>query len=54
MPNPKFQRHRLKHATNKAVIHNELEFSEELSEFSLNYNDMKPVPQPKDYEEIEY
>ncbi|WP_017755537.1 hypothetical protein [Calidifontibacillus oryziterrae] len=55
MPKPRFQRANQKNrVNNKAIITNELEFSEELTEPTIHFDEMKPVPQPKDYDEIEY
>lgn len=54
MPNPRYQKTRKKGSNSKALITNELEFSEELTEPNLQFDKMQPVPQPKDYDEIEY
>lgn len=54
MPNPRYQKNRKQRIKHLAVINNELEFSEELTQPNLEYENMQPVPQPKDYDEIEY
>jgi hypothetical protein len=53
MPYPRYQKQRKKtYHPNK--IHSEFEFSEELSQTNIDFTNMQPVPQPKDFEEIEY
>lgn len=53
MPNPRYLKQK-KRRGNYQFIQNELEFSEELTETNVDYQQMQPVPQPKDYDEIEY
>lgn len=53
MPYPRYQKQR-KRLLHPRKIHSELEFSEELTETSIDFATMQPVPQPKDYDEIEY
>lgn len=53
MPNPRYQKKRIKNG-HYNLVHNGLEFSEELTEKNFEYSQLQPVPQPKDYDEIEY
>lgn len=53
MPYPRYQKQRKKTYYPK-LVHNELEFSEELAQSNVELNHMQPLPQPKDYDEIEY
>ncbi|HHW35902.1 MAG TPA: hypothetical protein GXX18_01155 [Bacillales bacterium] len=53
MPYPRYQKQRIKRLHPRKT-HSELEFSEELTETNIDFAKMQPVPQPKDYDEIEY
>lgn len=53
MPYPRYQKQRKK-TFQPHKVQSESEFSEELSQTNLDFNNMQPVPQPKDYDEIEY
>lgn len=53
MPNPRYLKKRNK-PNHFNAVHNHLEFSEELTQNHLDFTNMQPVPQPKDYDEIEY
>lgn len=54
MPIPRYLKPEKRVAPNHGVITNELEFSEELTVQNLQFEKMQPIPQPKDYDEIEY
>ncbi|HHY73208.1 MAG TPA: hypothetical protein GX497_08270 [Bacillus bacterium] len=53
MPNPRYQIKRKK-SYQPHSVHNELEFAAELTERNFDFQQLQPVPQPKDYDEIEY
>lgn len=53
MPYPRYQKRR-RQTYHPNMPHHQLEFAEELTEKHMEFKEMQPVPQPKDYDEIEY